>query len=178
MMPAVTNGPVPELVLRAISYASRRHRGQMRRDGVTPYFSHPARVLFILSHAFGVRDPEILAAGVLHDTIEDTGADYDELAEHFGPRVAGWVATLSKDKRLPDETRENVFFDALAAAPIEVKLCKLADSLDNLLDAQGLPPGGAAKSRDKAERLLEAFRGRIPAEWSHAVDALRAGVAS
>jgi guanosine-3',5'-bis(diphosphate) 3'-pyrophosphohydrolase len=174
MMRPVTRGGPPDLVLRAISYASRKHRGQTRRDGQTPYASHPFRVLFILAHSFGVRDPEVLAAGVLHDTIEDTTTDYDEIAEAFGTRVAGWVAALTKDKRLPDARREQEFFDTLAASPLAVKLCKLADSLDNVRDAGRT--GG--KSRQKAKRLLKAFKGRIPAEWRHAMEALRAEVAS
>jgi guanosine-3',5'-bis(diphosphate) 3'-pyrophosphohydrolase len=173
MMPAVTDASGPGLVLRAVSFATRSHRGQTRKDGVTPYAAHPMRVLFILSHLFGVRDPETLAAGVLHDTIEDTPTDYDRLAGEFGTRVAGWVATLSKDKRLPEEPREQAFFDSLAAAPLEVKLCKLADSLDNLLDAAGLPAGGAGKARAKALKLVEAFDGRLPREWAHPLEALR-----
>ncbi len=171
-----TNDGVPDLVLRAISFAARRHAAQLRKDQETPYVAHPCRVLFILAHVFRVTDPEVLAAGVLHDTIEDTNTDYDDIAKAFGVRVAGFVAALSKDKRLDEAPREKAFFDGLAAAPLEVKLCKLADTLDNVIDVAGLGPGHGGKMFDKARHLLRIFDGKIPPEWRHAVDALRAKV--
>jgi guanosine-3',5'-bis(diphosphate) 3'-pyrophosphohydrolase len=167
---------LPEIVLRAISYSGRRHHGQMRKDRQTPYFAHPCRVLFILTHVFGVKDPEVLCAGVLHDTIEDTTTDFDDIAKEFNAKIAGWVSTLSKDKRMQEGPREEAFYRALAEAPIEVKLCKMADTLDNVCDAGGLTPGHGEKTRAKAEHLLEIFDGKIPAEWRHAYETLRARV--
>src|SRR5690349_24720355 len=96
-------------VLEAVSFAARAHRGHTRKDGQTPYAAHPFRVCLIVRHVFGINDPEVLTAALLHDTIEDTATDYDDLAERFGPRVAGWVAALSKDTRVPDEEREREY---------------------------------------------------------------------
>lgn len=158
------------IVLRAVSFAARHHEGQFRKDGRTPYIAHPARVLTILTGIFGVTDPDVLAAGVLHDTIEDTLADCDDLIEEFGERVAGFVALLTKDKRLPEEERERTYFETLAAAPLEVKLCKLADTYDNLDDSSGLSADFRAKKSRKARELLEAFAPGFPAEWSHALE--------
>src|SRR6516164_2465453 len=87
-------------LLEAISFASRAHQGQLRKDGKTPYASHPCRVAMIVRHLFGIDNPAILTAAVLHDTIEDTTTDFDDLTEHFGAEVAGWVTQLTKDKRL------------------------------------------------------------------------------
>jgi len=161
------------LLSRAISFAARSHSGQVRKDGETPYFAHPVRVMTILLTQFGVRDPEVLAAAVLHDTIEDTTADRDDLIEHFGPRVAELVAVLSKDKRLPEDERERRYFDDLAAAPLDAKLCKLGDALDNLVDCESLPPGGRRKAADKAKQLLELFAPGFPGEWEHVLDIVR-----
>lgn len=161
------------IVLRAVSFAARHHEGQVRKDGRTPYVAHPARVLTILISIFGVKDPDVLAAGVLHDTIEDTLADCDDLIEEFGERVAGFVALLTKDKRLPEEERERTYFEALAAAPLEVKLCKLADTYDNLDDSSGLSIEFLAKTSHKARKLLEAFAPDFPAEWHHALEHVR-----
>src|SRR5207247_7086248 len=86
-------------LLEAIAFAARAHRGQLRKDGQTPYASHVFRVCLILRDAFDVTDHRVLAAAVLHDTVEDTTTDFDDLAEDFDPEVAGWVAALSKDKR-------------------------------------------------------------------------------
>lgn len=165
-----------DIVRRAISFAAQRHYGQMRKDRITPYVAHPFRVLLLLRDQFDVRDPEVLAAGVLHDTIEDTTTDYDDLLREFGARVAGFVATLTKDKRLEDGERERRYFEDLRAAPVEVKLCKLADSLDNVLDAAALPPDGRDKAVRKARHLLEIVGPGFPKEWSHALEKLRAAV--
>lgn len=139
----------------AISYACRKHRTQLRKDGETPYVAHPMRVLLIVLREFGETDEDTLAAAVLHDTIEDTTADYDEVAEAFGEAVARYVALLTKDKRLPEREREDRFFEQLRTAPLPVKLCKIADTLDNLRDA------AKATSREKtvakARRLIEIY---------------------
>ncbi|MBC8871225.1 MAG: bifunctional (p)ppGpp synthetase/guanosine-3',5'-bis(diphosphate) 3'-pyrophosphohydrolase [Planctomycetes bacterium] len=161
------------IVFRAVSFAARHHEGQLRKDGRTPYVAHPARVLAILTSVFGVKDPEVLAAGVLHDTIEDTLADCDDLIEEFGERVAGFVALLTKDKRLPEEERERTYFEALAAAPLEVKLCKLADTYDNLDDSSDLSVEFRTKKSHKARELLNAFASGFPGEWSHALEHVR-----
>jgi len=161
------------IVLRAISFAARFHEGQVRKDGKTPYVAHPARVLAVLTNVFGVKDPEVLAAGVLHDTIEDTLADCDDLIEKFGERVAGFVAILTKDKRLPEEERERTYFEALAAAPLEVKLCKLADTYDNLDDSSGLSVEFRTRKSYKAREFLDAFAPGFPAEWQHALEHVR-----
>src|SRR3954471_18437790 len=118
--------------LEAASFAARAHRHQLRKDGLTPYAAHPFRVCLIVRHVFGIDDPEVLTAALLHDTIEDTTTDFDDLEERFGARVAGWVAHLSKDTRLPDEEREAAYMGTLAAAEPAVKVVKLADILDNL----------------------------------------------
>ena len=64
--------PQLDLLLDAVSFAARAHQGQFRKDGRTPYASHPTRVCLVMRCVFGVEDPEVLAAAVLHDTIEDT----------------------------------------------------------------------------------------------------------
>src|SRR5438309_10990310 len=96
-------------LLEAIAFAARTHQGQIRKDGKTPYASHVFRVCLVLRHVFGVDDERALRAAVLHDTIEDTTTDFDDLQERYGAEVAGWVALLSKDKRLPDDQREAAY---------------------------------------------------------------------
>jgi (p)ppGpp synthase/HD superfamily hydrolase len=118
----------------AVSFAARAHAGQLRKDGRTPYASHPVRVALVVRCVFGVDDPDVLTAAVLHDTIEDTTTDYDDIAERFGPRVADWVRLLTKDKRLPDDEREEDYARGLADADWQVQVIKLADVFDNLND--------------------------------------------
>jgi guanosine-3',5'-bis(diphosphate) 3'-pyrophosphohydrolase len=162
------------LVLRAISFAAERHLGQMRKDGRTPYAAHPARVMTLLALEFGVTDGEVLAAAALHDVLEDTRTDYDDLVDQFGQRVAAMVAALTKDKRLPEAEREEAYFRGLAAAPIEVKLCKLGDTLDNLIDSCGLAAAAQRKTCARATELLATLEPGIPSVWEHAVAKVRA----
>src|ERR1044072_1672501 len=79
------------------------HRPQLRKSRETPYVSHVFRVCLVVRHVFGFDDPKMLAAALLHDTIEDTATDCDDIIERFGPEVAAWVAALTKDMRLPHD---------------------------------------------------------------------------
>src|SRR5262245_51561440 len=103
----------PPALLDAIAFAARAHRAQIRKDGQTPYVSHVFRVCMIVRHMFGVTDSDVLTAAVLHDTIEDTTTDFDDLEERFGTEVAEWVALLSKDKRQQDDRREKTYMRGL-----------------------------------------------------------------
>src|SRR5262252_4662792 len=98
--------PAYAKLLEAVAFAARAHRHHLRKDGETPYVSHVFRACLTLRHVFGITDVAALTAAVLHDTLEDTTTDYDDLREHFGDQVAGWVAALSKDKTLPEPERE------------------------------------------------------------------------
>ncbi|MAT80270.1 MAG: metal-dependent phosphohydrolase [Phycisphaerae bacterium] len=116
------------IVVRAASLAAKLHDGQVRKDG-TPYFQHPARVATILARAGA--DDELVAAGFLHDVIEDTPADYDDVSDLLGTDVADWVAVMSKDHRMPEPTREPAYKKQLVKGPWQGRAIKLADQIDN-----------------------------------------------
>src|SRR5262245_56082445 len=154
--------PLPSRsLLDAVTFAARAHHGQMRKDKETPYVSHVFRVSLIVRHVFGVDEAQVLTAAVLHDTMEDTTTDFDDLEEKFGRPVAQWVALLSKDKRLPEPEREKAYCDGLATAPWQVKVCKLADVYDNLTDADSHPPQ-RKRAAQNAERYLKAVAANLP----------------
>lgn len=174
----MSDSPSLSLVLEAISFAARAHLGQLRKDGQTPYAAHPLRVMTILQQVFRVTDPETLAAAALHDVIEDTTTDFDDLEEQFGARVAGYVALLSKDSRLREDEREAAYRAALAVAPIEVKLCKLGDMYDNLADCgSGMSPHFRDKTARKMRAYLEALEQAFPSPWHHALQLVTEKVA-
>ncbi len=141
-------------LLEAVAFAARAHKGQLRKDGATPYASHVFRVCLVLRHVFGIDDPALLTAAVLHDTIEDTNTDYDDLKEQFGAEVAGYVAVLSKDKRLQEEIREKDYLENLAAASWQVKVCKLADVFDNLMDSHHTAPAQRQRTLKRSAYYL------------------------
>jgi guanosine-3',5'-bis(diphosphate) 3'-pyrophosphohydrolase len=148
-------------LLEAIAFAARAHRHHLRKDGQTPYVSHVFRVCLILRHVFGIDDPTALTAAALHDTIEDTNTDYDDLCDHFGKHVADWVALLSKDKRLKDEPREAAYMAGLATAPWQVQVCKLADIFDNLMDTRHLRAEQRARTFQRSREYLQALGQRL-----------------
>ncbi|MBP7868621.1 MAG: bifunctional (p)ppGpp synthetase/guanosine-3',5'-bis(diphosphate) 3'-pyrophosphohydrolase, partial [Firmicutes bacterium] len=123
------------VVERAWNYAEQAHDGQIRESG-EPYFDHPAAVAFILADMD--LDPNTIAAGLLHDVVEDTGRHYEELAQVFGPEVAGLVDGVTKLSRMDFKTREEQQAESLRkmfvamAKDIRVILIKLADRLHNM----------------------------------------------
>lgn len=146
----------------AAAFAARAHQHQTRKDGRTPYVSHVFRVCLVARHTFGFDDPRMLAAALLHDTIEDTATDCDDIIERFGPDVARWVAALTKDMRLPHDAREAAYTNVLAHAEWQVKALKLADLYDNLGDSKHLSPGGRRTTAAKARSYLDAIRTGMP----------------
>lgn len=152
------------LPMAAASFAARAHRHGLRKDGVTPYAAHPFRVCLVVRHIFGVDDPRVLAAALLHDTIEDTPTDYDDIADEFGTEIADWVAALTKEMRLPDDEREKKYRGVLASSPWPVIVCKLADIYDNLTDSATLTSEQRAKTVERSRIYLETMRAALPAE--------------
>jgi len=153
---------------RAASLAARAHRHQVRKNKKkTPYFSHPARVAMIVAVRFGCTDEKVLASAFLHDVIEDTTTDYDDLLEHFGREVADIVACLSKDPRVVEQERERLYDEQLAAGPWQARLVKLADVYDNLADADN--DGTRRSMLGRVERAIS-----VAGEGSRIADAIAA----
>ncbi|SMF22643.1 HD domain-containing protein [Pseudobacteriovorax antillogorgiicola] len=161
------------LPLKAVTFAAKQHHGQMRKDDETPYIAHPVRVMTILSEVFGVDDEEVLAAGVLHDTIEDTDCERKDLERKFGKRVASYVDELSKDMDLDKPEREKKYASELEDASVSVRLCKLADLYDNLSDTKALSRSKIHKTAARAERLVDIMTSDFPEEWQDAVLVVR-----
>ncbi len=153
---------IPPALLEAIAFAARAHSGQVRKDGRTPYVSHVFRVCLITRHLFGVDDAAVLMAAVLHDTIEDTTTDFDDIEQRFGREVAGWVATLTKEMRLPEAQREQNYCHGLGTSTWQVRMCKLADIYDNLSDLRNLPKEKRARVFGVTKRYLDALAVNMP----------------
>lgn len=136
---------------QATSFAARAHRRQARKDGQTPYIAHCFRVAMIIRDIFGFDDQATLCAALLHDTIEDTTVDYDEIAEHFGTDVADLVAAMTKNMALPEPIREPAYDRQLADADWRARLIKLADAYDNQCETDD---ARRAKTTEKTRRAL------------------------
>ena len=135
-----------ELVKNAELFAKKKHSGMMRKDGTTSYSKHLESVVNRLK-SLGVIDEELLCAGWLHDTIEDTETSFDDLYEQFGSRVAVLVSTLSKDMSLTRKQREQVYVKQLKEASFDAKLIKLCDISANLSDLKNYDASKSKKLR-------------------------------
>ena len=121
-----------DLVDSALIFAARAHARQLRKSTNVPYIVHPVGVMLVLLES-GERDPELLAAALLHDTVEDTGVTLAELRERFGARVAEIVEGCSEpDKRDTWEARKQHTVAYLKTAPRAIQLVSAADKLHNL----------------------------------------------
>lgn len=136
------------LIIQAAHFAADKHRDQ-RRKGVrnTPYINHPLEVAERLSTVAGISDPVVLAAAILHDTIEDTETTRAELAEKFGNEIAALVAELTDDVGLTWQQRKRQEIEHSLHLSPRAKLIKLADKTCNVADTVSNPPGEWTLSR-------------------------------
>lgn len=136
------------MLASAYDYAARMHAGQ-RRKGVAaePYINHPCEVAGLLARATGAADPVLIAAGVLHDTIEDTPATRGDLNELFGGEVAALVMEVTDDKSLAKEERKRLQIAHAASISPRARLLKIADKTSNLWSLADSPPDGWPRER-------------------------------
>jgi len=156
------------MVLKAMAFAASKHRNQRRKDAeASPYINHPIALADVLWHDGDVRDPVVIAAALLHDTIEDTKTTGAELRRRFGPKVAGVVVEVTDDKRLPKERRKDLQIEHAAHLSKAAKLVKLADKICNLRDILASPPKDWSVDRkreyfDWAKKVIDQVRGTNP----------------
>ena len=156
------------LLLKALAFAAHKHRDQRRKDAeASPYINHPIALAEVLTGEGGITDIEVLAAALLHDTIEDTATTLEELQEHFGARIAGMVAEVTDDKDRPTVDRTRLQIEHAAGISPGAKLVKLADKICNLRDVAERPPAkwDIARRREYfewAKKVIDGLRGVHP----------------
>jgi GTP diphosphokinase / guanosine-3',5'-bis(diphosphate) 3'-diphosphatase len=146
-----------ELLTRAFDYAAQAHSGQLRQSG-QEFIYHPWGVAKILA---GLQlDEATLAAALLHDVVEDTSTDIEELRAEFGDEVANLVEGVTKLTRVKFQSREHAEAEnyrkliVAMAEDLRVILIKLADRLHNLRTIEYL---GKQKQLQKARETLEVY---------------------
>lgn len=172
------------LILRAAQFAAERHRHQWRKGRPpTPFINHPIEVARVLCEEGGETHPQILAAALLHDTIEDTPTVFDDLEREFGRRVANLVAEVTDDKRLPKQVRKRAQVRYASKLSRAARQIKLADKICNLREILANPPADWSRARkqqyfDWALKVVNRIRSANPrlAERFDAAYALGAGI--
>ena len=156
------------IVLAAGAFAAHKHRDQRRKGAdASPYINHPIAVANVLANEAGITEPTILAAALLHDTIEDTATTPLELEAEFGVDIAAIVAEVTDDKSLPKQERKRLQIEHAATISNPAKLVKLADKICNVRDMSQSPPVNWSHERRGeyfiwAKQVVDQLRGVSP----------------
>jgi (p)ppGpp synthase/HD superfamily hydrolase len=154
-----------ERILAAARFASEKHSAQRRKGAAAePYINHLIEVAQLIAGSSEQLDTNLVMAGFLHDTIEDTGTTAEELERAFGNDITTLVVEMTDDKSLPKEVRKSLQIENAPHRSIRAQVIKLADKISNLRSLLASPPATWS-----AERKREYFA------WSRrVVDALSA----
>jgi (p)ppGpp synthase/HD superfamily hydrolase len=153
------------LVTRAAEFAARRHVGQTRKGAARePYVNHLAEVASLLAATAEAPDADLVAAGWLHDTVEDTGTSREEIEQLFGRRVAELVAEVTDDKSLPKAERKRLQVEQAPHKSPGARTLKIADKISNLHSLVASPPDDWSSERvanyiDWAKEVVAGCRG-------------------
>ena len=157
-----------DIIRKAYVFSGVVHQGQTRMSG-EPYLIHPLEVANILT---GIKmDPQTIATGLLHDTVEDTYTTIEKIDELFGPEVAALVDGLTKISRITfekkrDQEAENFRKMILAMSKdIRVILIKLADRLHNMRTLDALPPEKRKKIARETLDIYAPISNRLGIGW-------------
>ena len=144
-------------IIKAYHFAESAHEGQLRKSG-EKYFTHPLQVALILAEL--EMDDNTIVAGLLHDVLEDTKYEYDEIVAEFGEEVAWLVDGVTKLTRLKYESKEERQAENLRkmflamAKDIRVIIIKLADRLHNMRTLEYM---NEEKKKEKAMETIEIY---------------------
>lgn len=158
----------PGFLLKALEFAAHKHRDQRRKNKeASPYINHPIALANVLCNEAGVTESAVLAAAILHDTVEDTDTQCAELDAAFGPAVRIMVLEVTDDKTLRRQERKDAQIKVAPHLSYEAKLVKLADKICNLRDVADSPPHDWSLERrqeyfDWAKQVVDGLRGTHP----------------
>lgn len=141
-------------ILGAASFAAEKHAGQKRKGhAAEPYINHLIEVAELIAGSSPSLDVNLVIAGLLHDTIEDTGVTATELEQRFGKDVTALVLEATDDKSLPKDARKALQVKNAATRSPRAQTLKLADKISNLRSLLTSPP--AEWSTDRKREYFE-----------------------
>jgi (p)ppGpp synthase/HD superfamily hydrolase len=163
-----------DFLQKAVVFATKAHEGQVRKYTGEPYIVHPIEVATILHDALMRNAPNdlirarvkleykhVLAAALLHDTVEDCNVTFTELDREFGTDTSDmvmWVTDCITKQQGNRETRKRLEATKLAYAPLEAKLIKLSDNQSNTKSIVEHDPNFAVvycKEKDRSLRMIK-----------------------
>lgn len=177
------------MIQKALEFAVNAHRGQFRDEAcLLPYVGHPIEVAALLVRIGEVADEELIAAALLHDTVEESGISIGEIASQFGDRVAENVRQMTREepsdmvafglsKSELYEVRNRLLLEGVMRMEPGAMQIKLADRLSNLIEAKRTRKG-AKRNRYLAQSaaILDAIPKKTNSSlWSALERELRGG---
>ncbi len=117
-------------IQKAIDFAAKAHSGQIRKSSKLPFIVHPFNVGIMLQK-LNCSD-EVIAAGILHDVVEDTGVTLDDIRHEFGEKVAYLVDSATEYKAASWKETKTKAIEGLKNASFEVRLIRCVDKLHNI----------------------------------------------
>ncbi len=139
-----------QAVLAAAQFAAEKHAAQKRKGAAgEPYVNHLIEVANLVARALAEPDPNLIAAALLHDVVEDTGVTAEELRERFGQDVTGLVLEVTDDKSLPKEERKRLQVVNAPKKSVRAQVIKLADKVSNLRSLLSSPPPSWSTQRKR-----------------------------
>lgn len=145
------------LVIQAMIFAERKHRGQTRKWTGEPYVVHVMNVArMVAAHTM---DPHIVCAAILHDTVEDTDTTFDEIFSEFGIRVTEMVRALTNVDHSHGnrKTRKAIDASRLEHAGSDVQMIKIFDIIDNWETISRHDPKFAVVFKSEVMELVSSF---------------------
>lgn len=124
------------MILKAIKFATKKHKGQKRKVSGEDYITHPILVSYLLpKYKKSKKMEELIVACILHDVIEDTKTSYNEILKNFGPLVTNLVMELTSDKEEIKKIGKNEYLKKkLIGISSYALTIKLVDRLANISD--------------------------------------------
>ena len=155
-------------ILAAAMFAAEKHAAQKRKGAAAePYVNHLIEVAQLIASSSEQLDANLVMAGFLHDTIEDTGTTAEELEQAFGSDIAALVVELTDDKSLPKEVRKELQVEEAPHKSVRAQVIKLADKISNLRSLLTSPPSNWNMQRKReyfawAQRVVNALSAPNP----------------
>ena len=164
--------PIPaapvQRILAAATFAAEKHAAQKRKGAAAePYVNHLIEVAQLIASSSEQLDANLVMAGFLHDTIEDTGTTAGDLEQVFGSDISALVLELTDDKSLPKEVRKELQVQEAPHKSVRAQVIKLADKISNLRSLLTSPPANWSTERkreyfDWGRRVVDALSAPNP----------------